>query len=57
MAEHSTCDQRGEPHAVDERELREAREQGGWVTCLRCGKRVEQGPRNLEFRAPVVESK
>jgi hypothetical protein len=56
MVEHgTTCDQRGEAHRVNERELREAREHGGWVTCLSCGKRIEQGPLNLEFRAPVIE--
>lgn len=53
MNEHTTCDQRGEAHQVDSDALEEARAEGGSVRCLRCGKQVEQGPRNLEFRADV----
>lgn len=50
-----TCDQLGKPHKVDERELEEAREYGGFVVCQECGKHIEQGPRNLEFRGEIVE--
>lgn len=48
-----TCDQQGKAHKVDQRELEEARAEGGSVRCLVCGKLVEQGPRNLEFRGEI----
>lgn len=53
MSDHETCDQLGKAHKVDETALQEARDTGGTVTCLECGKAIPQGPRNLEFRASV----
>jgi hypothetical protein len=53
MTDDRSCLQGGKRHRVDERELQEAREDGGSVACLDCGKSIEQGPRNLEFRAGV----
>lgn len=51
--EHKTCDQLGRAHDVDAAELAEARENGGGVRCLVCSKVIQQGPRNLEFRAEI----
>lgn len=48
-----TCDQLGKAHKVDETELQEAREHGGTVVCQECGKHIQQGPLNLEFRASI----
>lgn len=50
------CTEGGQRHRVNEDELQEARslDEGGVVHCLDCGKGIEQGPLNLEFRATLA---
>lgn len=48
------CTQGGKRHQVDVVALQEAEREGGTVVCEACGKSIERGPRNLEFRGDIV---
>lgn len=52
--ENRPCTAGGKLHQVDPVALEEADRDGGHVVCQACGKSIERGPRNLEFRGEIA---